>query len=119
VWRPDRNALRRAAQLAPVKAWVVHVACSKPNDLGYAAEVWSRQAVARHVREPAVERLVSHSDPNQMMRLVFALQPPHLAEEKQFVRDVQTKGNPFSSLPHTGAMDRALRAGGGIGAGSG
>jgi hypothetical protein len=25
------------------KAWVVHVACSKPKDLGYAAEVWSRQ----------------------------------------------------------------------------
>src|ERR1700683_3107029 len=37
---------------------------------------------------------VSHSDPNQMMRLVFALQPPHLAEEKQFVAERQTKGNP-------------------------
>src|SRR5450755_3063441 len=37
------------------KAWVVHVACSKPKDLGYAAEVWSRQALARHVREHAVE----------------------------------------------------------------
>src|ERR1700716_1578663 len=24
------------------KAWVVHLACSKPKDLGYAAEVWSR-----------------------------------------------------------------------------
>jgi hypothetical protein len=37
------------------KAWVVHVACSKPQDLGYAAEVWSRQALARHIREHAVE----------------------------------------------------------------
>jgi DDE superfamily endonuclease len=37
------------------KAWVVHVACSKPKDLGYAAEVWSRQALARHVREHAGE----------------------------------------------------------------
>src|SRR6202142_402399 len=37
------------------KAWVVHVACSKPKDPGYAAEVWSRQALARHVREHAVE----------------------------------------------------------------
>src|SRR5271170_1947681 len=37
------------------KAWVVHVACSKPTDLGYAAEVWSRQALARHVREHAVD----------------------------------------------------------------
>jgi transposase len=37
------------------KAWVVHVACTKPKDLGYAAEVWSRQALARHIREHAVE----------------------------------------------------------------
>jgi transposase len=37
------------------KAWVVHVACSKPKDLGYAAEVWSRQALARHIREHAVD----------------------------------------------------------------
>ena len=37
------------------KAWVVHVACSKPKDLGYAAEVWSRQALARHIRKHAVE----------------------------------------------------------------
>jgi hypothetical protein len=36
------------------KAWVVHLACSKPKDLGYAAEVWSRQALAGHVREHAV-----------------------------------------------------------------
>jgi transposase len=37
------------------KAWVVHVACSKPKDLGYAAEVWSRQALALYIREHAVE----------------------------------------------------------------
>jgi hypothetical protein len=37
------------------KAWVVHLACSKPKELGYAAEVWSRQALAKHVREHAVE----------------------------------------------------------------
>jgi transposase len=37
------------------KAWVVHVACSKPKDLGYAAEVWSRQALAKHIRAQARE----------------------------------------------------------------
>jgi len=36
------------------KAWVVHVACSKPKDMGYAAEVWSRQALAHHVRRDAL-----------------------------------------------------------------
>ena len=37
------------------KAWVVHLACAKPKDLGYAAEVWTRSALARHVREHAAE----------------------------------------------------------------
>jgi transposase len=37
------------------KAWVVHLACSKPKELGYAAEVWTRKSLARHVREHAVE----------------------------------------------------------------
>jgi len=36
------------------KAWVLHLACSKPKQLGYAAEVWSRQALAQHVRRQAV-----------------------------------------------------------------
>lgn len=35
------------------KAWVVHLACSKPKELGYAAELWSRQALADHVRRHA------------------------------------------------------------------
>ena len=35
------------------KAWVVHWACSKPKDLGYAAELWTRQALAQHVRREA------------------------------------------------------------------
>ena len=35
------------------KAWVVHLACIKPKDLGYAAELWTRQALALHVRQQA------------------------------------------------------------------
>jgi len=37
------------------KAWVIHLACTKPKDLGYAAEVWSRRLLAQHVREQAKE----------------------------------------------------------------
>jgi len=37
------------------RAWVVHLACSKPRDLGYAAELWTRSALAAHVREHATE----------------------------------------------------------------
>lgn len=36
------------------KAWVVHVACSKPKECGYAAELWTRQLLAQQVRSHAV-----------------------------------------------------------------
>ena len=45
---------REAVITDDAKAWVVHVACSKPKDLGYAAELWTRSALARHVRKQAV-----------------------------------------------------------------
>ena len=35
------------------KAWVVSLACTKPKDHGYAAEVWSHRQLAQHVRENA------------------------------------------------------------------
>lgn len=35
------------------KAWVTHLACSKPKELGYAAELWTRGALAAHVRQEA------------------------------------------------------------------
>jgi transposase len=41
---------REAVITDDAKAWVVHLACSKPKDLGYAAELWTRSALARHVR---------------------------------------------------------------------
>ena len=37
------------------RAWVVDVACTRPADLGYAAETWTREALARHVRGHAGE----------------------------------------------------------------
>jgi transposase len=36
-------------------AWVVSLASIKPKDLGYAAELWTRSALAQHVRTHAVE----------------------------------------------------------------
>src|SRR5436190_14303306 len=37
------------------KAWVVHLACTKPKELGYAAELWTRSLLARHVRREAAQ----------------------------------------------------------------
>ena len=36
------------------KAWVLHLACTKPKDLGYAAELWTRQSLADHLHREAV-----------------------------------------------------------------
>ena len=44
---------REAVITDDAKAWVVHLACSKPKDLGYAAELWTRSALAQHVRKHA------------------------------------------------------------------
>lgn len=37
------------------KTWVVHLACSKPSEYGYAAERWTISQLAKHIREHAVE----------------------------------------------------------------
>lgn len=35
------------------KAWVVNIACKKPGEFGYAAEMWTRSSLAAHVRRYA------------------------------------------------------------------
>ena len=52
--RDTPHKSREAVITDDAKAWVVHLACSKPKDLGYAAELWTRSALARHVRRQAV-----------------------------------------------------------------
>jgi transposase len=46
--RPKQASITDAA-----KAWVINVACQKPKDLGYAAEVWSLSLLAKHTRQHA------------------------------------------------------------------
>lgn len=46
---------REAVITDDAKAWVVHLACSKPKDFGYAAELWTRSRLAQHVRQNAVQ----------------------------------------------------------------
>ena len=45
---------REAVITDDAKAWVVHLACAKPKDPGYAAELWTRSALAGRVRREAV-----------------------------------------------------------------
>ena len=59
------------------RAWVVHLACSKPKDLGYAAELWTRRALAEHVRRHAV----AQGHPT-LVRAVKATVQRILAEEE-------------------------------------
>ena len=46
---------REAVITDDAKAWVVNLACTKPKELGYAAELWTRSALAWHVRKLALE----------------------------------------------------------------
>lgn len=48
--RPKASGITEEA-----RAWVVSLACCKPKDLGYAAEMWTRSALANHVRSHAEE----------------------------------------------------------------
>jgi transposase len=52
----DRYHRPREPEIAPeAKAWVVSVACRKPKDLGFAAELWTLSALARYVAEHAID----------------------------------------------------------------
>ena len=33
------------------KAWIINIACQKPVDLGYSAEVWTRALLTKHINE--------------------------------------------------------------------
>jgi len=35
------------------KAWVINVACTKPKEYGYAAEIWTHSKLAEHTRKHA------------------------------------------------------------------
>lgn len=48
--RPHPPQISEAA-----KAWVIDLACRKPKDMGYAAELWTLAALAKHVATHAVE----------------------------------------------------------------
>ena len=37
------------------KAWIISIACQKPVDLGYSAEVWSRALLTKHINKYAEE----------------------------------------------------------------
>ena len=37
------------------KAWIVNIACQKPVDLGYSAEVWTRALLTKHINRFAEE----------------------------------------------------------------
>ena len=36
---------------AEAKAWVINLACQKPTDFGYAAQMWTRSSLANHARK--------------------------------------------------------------------
>ena len=41
---------RRPEMTAAARAWVVALACQKPNDWGYSQELWTTRLLAKHIR---------------------------------------------------------------------
>ena len=72
---------------ADAKAWVVHLACSKPKQLGYAAELWIRSALALHVRRHAVEAGYPALDQaaKATVHRILAEQPLHPEKVKYYL----------------------------------
>src|SRR5229473_14759 len=78
---------REAVITDDAKAWVVHLACAKPKDLGYAAEMWTRSALARHVREYAQRAgygSLAHAAKATVHR-ILAEQPLHPEKVKYYL----------------------------------
>ena len=66
---------REAVITDDAKAWVVNLACCKPKQFGYAAELWTRSALARHVRGNAVEAgypALAHAAKSTVQRILDA-----------------------------------------------
>jgi len=74
------------------RAWVVHLACSKPKELGYAAELWTRSLLAQHVRREAMR--AGHPSLSRAVKAtvqrILAEQPLH----PERVRYYQEKRDP-------------------------
>ena len=46
---------RNAETTDDEKAWIINIACQKPVDLGYSAEVWTRALLTKHINKFAEE----------------------------------------------------------------
>jgi len=44
---------KQATITEEAKSWVMHLACTKPKDLGFAAEMWTQSALAKYTRKMA------------------------------------------------------------------
>jgi transposase len=100
------------------KAWVVHLACSKPKELGYAAETWSRQALASHIRKHAVEAgypALSKAAKATVHR-ILAEQPLHPEKVKYYLErrdpDFEVKMREVPIVYRDVALQNERRAGG-------
>ena len=51
----DERSGRPAEITDDAKSWIISVACQKPCDIGYAAELWTLNALHKHIQEHAEE----------------------------------------------------------------
>jgi hypothetical protein len=79
--------------------WVTtrgHIACL--TLFLVAAFASAPRSAGAQVPKPVLDgsaKLIGRYNPNQMLRLVIALRPPNMEEERQFLQDLQTIGSPL------------------------
>jgi hypothetical protein len=86
-----------AAALPASPPWARASVSARPHASHAAAELEAQEQLAGHTAPQVLDGTAtraSHYNPAQKLRLTFAIQPPHLAEEEQFLKDLQTKGSP-------------------------
>jgi len=65
--------------------------------LGLSTGAYGQVTLPNHVHEKVANGsaiLMSPYNPTQKLRLALALQPPHMAEEEEFLAELETKGSP-------------------------
>ncbi len=80
----DRSGRGRKPVITPeARAWLLSVACQKPEELGYSYELWTIRLLARHIRahaEAAGHPCLQHVAPSTVPRTLSGKIQPHRIE---------------------------------------
>ena len=91
--------LQRSSRLCPGPRFISLAMLLLACFLWHPQHAAAQQTIALQQTPAAVKngeaQLLGHYDPGQKLRLVFALRPPHMQEEEQFLQELQDRDSPL------------------------